>query len=127
MDAWTRGLGTTQGRIAASAPEGSFVFELGSSEAGAFQAFNIGDYSEVSQAADLTGLALLRATALLRPPAVATPGCAWKYRLLVDGVERASQVLVPGHPRRRADLAANVAWMGGGVHTIAFRLELVAA
>jgi hypothetical protein len=130
LNAWTRALGETQGRVPlpeGERIEGEYAFALGAAEAGLFQTLNIGDHVEVSQTADLTGLKLLRAVARLRPPSVVPAGTAWRYSLRVDGVERAAQVLVPGRPRRRADLAANVAYLAPGNHTIAFRLELVSA
>lgn len=48
----------------------------------------------------------------------------WKFSFLIDGAERASQILVPGRARDRVDFAANLASLTPGDHTLAFRLSL---
>lgn len=128
LTAWNREFGTTQGRIAPvgfTPPEGAFGFVLGHDVPGLTQKLQVGDYVEVKQTADFGDAKLVRARARLRPPASVPSGFAWKSSLRIDGVERASALLMPGRTRDRLDLAANVSKLAGN-HELAFRLELVA-
>jgi hypothetical protein len=130
MNGLTRELGAQQGRVHPAgwaAAEGSCVFVLGSDAEGRFARFNLGDYAEVSQAADFAGVKVLRVRAFLRPPAAPTPGAAWEFSARIDGAARITQRLEPGRPRARRDFALNLSTLTAGPHTLAFRVELVAA
>jgi hypothetical protein len=127
LTAWNREMGTTQGRIAplGFAPQGTFAFVLGRDLPGLRQTLEVGDFAEVKQTADFGETKLVRLRARMRPPADVPVGVAWKASLRIDGAERASTILVPGRPRDRVDLAANVSKFSGD-HELALRLELVA-
>jgi hypothetical protein len=127
LTAWDRELGTTQGRIAPAGftpPEGAYAWVLGHDLPGLTQKLEVGDYVEVKQSADFGDAKLVRVRARLRPPSSVHSGLAWKSSLRIDGVERASALLVPGRTRDMLDLAANVSKLTGN-HELAFRLELV--
>lgn len=129
LTAWTRELGTTQGRIAPLAfvpPEGEFAFVLGRDLPGLTQKLNVGDYVEARQTADFGDATLVRFRTRMRPSESVPPGFAWRASIRIDGVERASAMLVPGRVRDRVDLAANVSKLTGN-HELAFRLAVVGA
>jgi hypothetical protein len=52
-------------------------------------------------------------------------GVKWIFTLIIDGVERTRRTLRAGALRDLVDLAANVANIGGGAHSVALRLQLV--
>ena len=120
-------LGRTQGRLQ---PEGfppvtgEYAFVLGSDEPGHLCLLNSGDYSEVTQDVDCTGIDFVRVRLRLRTPASLPAGHFWEASLLVDGVKQASMVLDANRIRDRADMAGNVSKLAG-THPVAFRLELV--
>lgn len=128
LTAWTRELGTTQGRVAPAtfrAPEGTFAFVLGRELPGLIQRLAVGDFVELKQLADFGPAQLVRFRARLRPPASTPAGIGWQASIRIDGAPRASALLVPGRTRDRLDLAANVAKLVGN-HELAFRLAVVA-
>jgi hypothetical protein len=128
LTAFNRELGETQGRLqpaSLNAPEGTFAFVLGRDLPGLAQRLNLGDFVEVRQIADFGEAKLVRVRARLRPPARTPVGIAWRASLRVDGVTRASALLVHGRTRERVDLAANVSKLSGD-HELGFRLEVVA-
>lgn len=109
LTAFTKRLGETQGRIAASdPPDGSFVFVLGSEVERAFEMLEPGDYVEVKQALDLEGLRYVRANMLFRVPESLPAGHKWRADLVVDGVVQASAFGNKGKTRRLTDLVALV-------------------
>jgi hypothetical protein len=57
-------------------------------------------------------------------PGMSTTGALWRFQLLIDGAERASQVLETGRNRDRVELGANLVGLSGGDHTLSFRLIL---
>ncbi len=118
LTAFTCRLGEGQGRL------GPGVFILGDDEPGRAFDLALGDRVEVSQAVDLTGITLVRATMKLRVPERVPTGFAWEASLVVDGVKYASVRGRPGRERAVSDLAANVSKLVGA-HVIAVRLELV--
>jgi hypothetical protein len=124
LTAFTSRLGRGQGRIRpASAPpvSGEYVFVLGEDQPGRFFDLVPGDFAEVTQTADLTDAALLRATLRLRVP----PGPPWEACLVIDGLAVARVRARPGRERVVTDLAANVS-KRSGLHEVGVRLELVA-
>jgi phage tail-like protein len=126
LTAWNRELGTTQGRVKPSGftpPEGTFALVLGQDAPGLKQRLAVGDFVELRQTADFGDSKLVRLRARMRPPVSLPAGLAWRASLRVDGVERASAVLVPGRTRDRVDLAANISKLTGN-HELAFRLAL---
>jgi hypothetical protein len=129
LNAFTRDLGTGQGRIQPSGftpVAGSlFAFVLGHDKPGMQADVNIGDFFEVSQIESFGSAKFLRCVARLRAPLALPAGVAWKLSLRIDGVERASQIVQAGRTRDRMDLAANVSKLSGN-RTLAFRLEVVA-
>ena len=69
LTAWTRELGTTQGRIEPTGftpAEGSFVFVLGCDLPGMVQKLELGDFVEVKQTADFGDSKLVRIRARMR-------------------------------------------------------------
>ena len=65
---------------------------------------------------------VLRLRSRIRPPAAIPAGCAWTLQVLVDGYAHAVVPIPVGPVRVLADVAANVGVIGGGAHTVAFRL-----
>jgi hypothetical protein len=121
-------LGTSQGRLQTTGftPDGTFAFVLGSDAPSVRELLNIGDKVELSQTVDVTGTKYIRFAYRGRPPASLPGGAAWKFSLLVAGVERMFALLPPGRTRDRADLSANVSKLTGN-QSVVFRLEVVAA
>jgi hypothetical protein len=120
MDAFTARLGLSEGRV--TQDDGTIVFVLGDLQPGRFHDLAPGDYAELAQTADLTGVALVRVRATLRAPAAG----AWRASLRIGGTEVASLSGWPGLTRTVTDLAANVSALTGPTE-IAVRLTLVAA
>jgi hypothetical protein len=120
--AFTARLGAGQGRTPDDA--GGQVFVLGQVEPGWRGDLDAGDYAEVRQDVDLTGVKLLRVRLRLRVPVDVPPGLAWQASLWVGGIRRASARAEPGRTRVLGDLAANVGALRGR-HAVAVRLELV--
>jgi len=120
LDAFSCLLGTAQGRTA----PGAFV--LGSAEPGYVFELAAGDYAELVQDMDVTGVDLVRARMRLRVPEGLHAGLAWEASLVVDGQKRARATTRPGWTRGLTDLAANVSKLAGD-HAVGIRLELVEA
>ncbi len=121
-----RDLGRTQGRIepAAFAPvEGAFAFVLGSDAPGVFGRFMPGDFAEVAQTVDLTGMSFIRFAAALRGPSVAPAHGAWRFAVLLDGVEQYGELLPIGRLQTRFDRVIDVS-SRSGVADLSFRMEL---
>lgn len=130
FDAFTRALGTQQGRIApvlAAPVQGSYVVCLGNDLAGRTATLNVGDHVELTQVADFGATKVLRVNAMLRPPKTIPVGAAWIFSVRIDGVVLVARTIEAGRPRALHDLAASVAHLAPGNHTLAFRLELAAA
>jgi hypothetical protein len=123
LDALTSRLGDGQGRVVAS--DGSVTFVLGDVEPGWMRELAVGDHVDVTQPLDVTGVALVRASLVLRVPASLPRNLAWEVSILVDGDKRATLRAGAGRTRRTTDLAANVSKLVG-VHVVGVRLELVA-
>jgi hypothetical protein len=124
LDAFTSRLGISQGRVVA--PDASVSFVLGYLEAGRFADLAVGDFVEVVQALDVTGVALVRASLTLRAPRAGSPGSTWEAAMVVDGAVGASARGAPGRARDVVDLAANVSKLTG-MHEVGVRLALVKA
>ena len=120
MDAFTARLGVSEGRVVDAASD--VVFVLGDLEPGRFHDLVPGDYVEVAQTVDLTGIGIVRVRGTLRAPAVGT----WRASLRVGGVEVAGLRGWQGRTRSVSDLGANVSAAVGPTE-IAVRLTLVAA
>jgi len=121
--------GGGQGRIepSATAPAGSYVYQLGHETAGVLRQFADGDYHQILQNATLTaGTKVLRARATVRPPATMPDGCSWTLELLVDGDAAATIDITSGAARILGDLAADVVNLAVGAHDFAFRLTFSA-
>lgn len=129
MDAFTRALGTKQGRIkpvGASPTQGDYVFCLGHDTPGHAEQINEGEFVEVFQNITFeAGTKLLRVSVNIRPPTAAPAGLKWRVSLRIDEVERAYQDLAPGGRTRMRAFSANVSKLGGGAHKVALRLQLV--
>jgi phage tail-like protein len=65
---------------------------------------------------------VLRCRVRIRPPSAIPVGCAWTFQMLVDGYAHATVPIPVGPVRVLADVAANVGVLGGGTHTISFKL-----
>lgn len=128
--AFDRELGSAQGRIdpvAYTNPDGTFVFCLGRDIAGQFHDLAAGDFVEVKQTADFDNVVIARVTVNMVgiDPGTAPAGLRWKFRLLIDSVERASAFIAEGETIER-EFAANVEQLTPGTfHELALRLELV--
>jgi hypothetical protein len=119
MDAFTARLGISEGRL--TEDSGDVVFVLGDLDPGRFHDLATGDYVEIAQTADLTGVAVVRVRGTLRAPVVGS----WRVGLRVGGREVAGLGGWPGKTRGVTDLAANVSEASGPTE-IAIRLTLVA-
>ncbi len=116
--------GTSQGRVAPAnaAPEvGERVFVLGSDEPGRVVRIAVGDFVEVEQVADVTGVVFLNARARVRVPTL--PGdLAWTLSLVRFGdVER---VIPLYRDLLLTDMAIHVGSLWTGDQRFGFRLEL---
>lgn len=118
LTAFTSRLGEGQGRL------GPGVFVLGDDEPGRVFELGLGDYVEVTQSTDLTGVTLVKSAMALRVPKSLPAGFAWEVSLVIDGNKHASLRASPGRERRVTDLAANVSKLTGQ-HVVGVRLELV--
>jgi hypothetical protein len=122
------GLGNRQGRIRPirfAPTSGEYAFVLGSDRTGDVHDFAVGDFAEVHQDADLSDACFLRCRLRLRNAKRIPSGVNWQASITVDGIERATMRVPAGGVRARADLAAHVSKLSG-VHSVGFRLELVA-
>ncbi|MCP3104534.1 hypothetical protein LZ198_37295 [Myxococcus sp. K15C18031901] len=127
VTAFTNRLGLGQGRIRpqrAAPASGEYLFVLGDEESGRRFELAPGDWAEVTQAVDVTGVDLVRAALRLRVPPCVPAGLAWEASLVVDGMKYARCLGRPGRERLVTDMAANVSKLAG-VHTVGIRLELV--
>lgn len=122
LDAFQTRLGEGQGRIE-TAP-GEFRFVLGDVESGRAFDMRAGDFAEVAQSTDLTGVTLIRACLTLKVPSGLPDGQAWEASILVNGIKTAAMICEGGRSRRITDLAANVSKYVG-VHEVAVRFQLV--
>ncbi len=114
LTAFTSRLGEGQGRL------GPGVFVLGDDERGRTFELAQGDFVEVTQVVDLSGVTLVRSSIKVRTPR----GLAWEVSIVVDGVKYAGVTLRPGSGRTLNDLAANVSKLSGQ-HTVGVRLEFL--
>ncbi|TQF11028.1 hypothetical protein FJV41_36365 [Myxococcus llanfairpwllgwyngyllgogerychwyrndrobwllllantysiliogogogochensis] len=127
LTAFTSRLGLGQGRVRpqrATPASGEYLFVLGDEEPGRRFELTPGDFAEVTQAVDVTGVDLVRAALRLRVPSAAPAGLAWEASLVVDSVKYARCLGRPGRDRLVTDMAANVSKLSG-VHTVGVRLELI--
>lgn len=124
LDAFRTNLGVSQGRVEVAPSELRFV--LGDLEPERMFDLATGDFAEVVQTTDLTGVTLVRARLTLRAPAGLPAGSAWEASIVIDGVKLARTTCESGRTRTIADLAANVSKMTGA-HEVGVRLELVSA
>jgi hypothetical protein len=118
MDAFTARLGVSEGRI--ERVPGDVVFALGDVVAGWTAGVAAGDFVEVAQTADLTGVAVVRVTGTLRAPAAGR----WRASLRVGGFDVAVLDAWAGRSRPISDLAANVSGLSGHAE-IAVRLSFL--
>jgi hypothetical protein len=126
LTAFTSRLGTNQGRLAEPGTSvGSYVFVLGDEAPGRLAELAPGDYAQVTQATDLTGVSLVRANLELRVPENTPASFAWNASILVDGNPHACASVRSGRSRAIAELCANVSKLSGS-HEVAVRLELTA-
>lgn len=129
LDAWSRDLGTNQGRIepvGAVAPAGAMVLCLGFDTPLRFEELAPGDFVQVAQEAGFAaGARVLRITAIVRPPAVIPAGYKWVLSLRIDDDEHASYRLVAGGPTRQKNFAANISKLASGSHVVTLRLQFL--
>lgn len=129
MNPFNKDLGIHQGRIAvSSAPEGTHVYELGHALLTDANV-DVGDFHQVSQSMVLDAESrLLRATIVVRTPAVLPTGAAWELSAWLNGTKMVSRRL--RRSKRMIILDDFVISLYGGnaaptPNTVAFRLELV--
>ncbi len=118
MDPFTSRLGQGQGRL----DSGGFV--LGEVEPGWVFELATGDYAEVAQTTDLSGISLVRAKLTMSVPASLPNGTSWQASILVDGKKLASTSCEAGRTRTIVDFAADVSKLAGP-HDVCIRLEIV--
>jgi hypothetical protein len=121
LDAFRSRLGEGQGRIEVA--PGEFRYVLGEVEPGRFFELRVGDYAEIAQSTDLTGVTLIRAHATLKVSNIPV-GFVWEVSILVDGIKTSAMTCGGGRSREITDLAVNAS-KHVGMHEIAVRLELV--
>jgi phage tail-like protein len=125
LDSFTAKLGTDNGRLLPvgwQAPEGSYVFALGSLD-GSSRALNTGDFVEASQTADTpAGSTFLRFRSHVIPR---TPvaGETWRVALFIDGAEYSARTIT--RERTMVDFGAVV--RTATTTDVAFRLSLTVA
>lgn len=113
-------LGTSQGRI----PSGEdFVFVLGDEQPGEFHDIKIGDYAEVVQETDLTGVNLLRVSGNMQIPESTPSDFKWVVSIVIDDLPYVRLTSLSGHSRNITDMAANVSKLSG-IHRVGVRLTL---
>lgn len=127
LNAFTRELGTRQGRIApvgASPVAGNYVFCLGL-DGKRTEILQPGDFVQVAQQSTFEpGTKVIHIHATIVPPHAMPSGYRWRVSLLVDDVVIAGQII--DRPRTRR-FSANVSKMSSGEHVVAVRLSLEAA
>lgn len=116
-------LGEHQGRI--EREDGRAVFVLGGSAPTLRGRVSIGDWVEVAQEVDCTGIHLVRLAGTVRVPSDTPPGAIWVLSIRRPFEPLMSVRLRPG-VRRLDDVAASVSRFVG-VQRIAVRLSLEAA
>lgn len=127
--AFDRLLGTEQGRLQDpsgwNAPEGSYLFVLGSNAPGNVARLSPGDNIEVFQTGDFGGGKIVRCQARIRPPA-SDPGgdLEWVAQLRIDDAVVTERTIPADRTRTLTDLAWCVARMNGDAHKLGFRLLL---
>jgi hypothetical protein len=117
---------TQQGRIEPTitpAASGLRAMVLGSDFAGRTADLAPGDFVQVVQDVDLTGIHVIRANMVLKTPGDVPEGWAWRASIAIDG-DTAGQALGWPKQTRRPDIVANVSKLSG-FHTVALRLDLV--
>lgn len=125
---FTSRVGVSQGRLQATGAQprtGDHVFVLGDDTRGRVYNLAEGDYVEVLQDTDLTGVDLVRTNLTFRTPDDVPAGLEWQAQIVVDGVAVARVAGRPGRTRSIADMAANVSKLSG-VHSVGVRLALAA-
>lgn len=124
LDAFTERLGRSQGRVVTE--KGAVAFALGDLEPGWRADLAVGDYVEVVQTLDVTGVAVVRMQGSLRAPSDLDPALAWEVAVVVDGAPTARISGHVGRTRAINDLAANVSKLTGA-HEVGVRLTLTKA
>ncbi len=125
LTAFTSRLGTSQGRIPlGGGTAGEYAFVLGDADAGRFVELSAGDFAQISQHTDLTGVSFVRVRLSLRVPKSTPIGLAWNATILIDGMRAATTSAASGQERAVTDLCANVSKLTGA-HQVSVRLELV--
>lgn len=129
LNAFTREVGTRQGRIAPTGVtpvQSTHVFCLGIDGTDAYDVMTPGDFVQVEQEATFTpGTKLFRVTAQVRPPAVIPNGYKWVFQILVDDVVLVEHRLVAGDVTRTRAFALNVSKLAAGDHIVTMRLRFL--
>jgi hypothetical protein len=116
-------LGDHQGRLVQQ--DGRAEFVLGAAVSTLRGRIAVGDWVEVAQDLDCTGIHLVRLAGVVRVPTETPPGTVWVLSIRLPFERLTDWKLRPGL-RRLDDLAANVSRLDG-VQRIAVRLSLEAA
>lgn len=128
--AFDRLQGITQGRLSppaqANPVSGQAVFVLGSDTSGVYFPLNLGDYAQVQQTADTTGLKLIRFQAVLRSPTDVPEGTRWALEWGLESTVQGRRILSPGQSLHLRDGAINVTTLEGD-QTFFFRLRFIGA
>lgn len=127
LNAWNRFPGVRNGRVqpASHLFQGDNVFILGDYIAADPQRLEPGDYTEISQTGDLTGIQTVTFRGRLRGPASIPQGRSWRASLMIDGVEAVGRDIPDNRVIDVTTLTANTSKLVAGNHTITFRLAFV--
>ena len=124
LTAWTAALGTSQGCVEPTnvpAFDGARVFVLGDDRPGVTRRLAVGDFIEVEQLGDVTGVRFVRWRAHVRAAELMPGDLAWALRLTLDGAPLVEHVLY-----REVDLLDVAVPIGAatGDHRVSARLVL---
>ena len=96
---------------------------LGDEQPGEFHEIKIGDFAEVVQETDLTGVSLVRLSGNIHIPESTPPDLKWVVSITIDDIPYSRLTCLPGHSREIGDMAANVSKLTG-IHRVGVRLIL---
>ena len=105
--------------------DGTCEFVLGVDEDGEAQEMTVGDYVEITQDVDLTGVDVIRVDATPYVQAIAHPAYGWVGSIRVDGILLVTRTVAPAGDSGSewTDFQAPVRRFGGGVKTVSIRFR----
>jgi len=124
LDAFTRDLGRSQGRVTSPGSDGRAILVLGDLDSRRVAELTPGDFVQVEQAVDLTNERIVLARGSVSVPKGLAARLAWEVSIRVGEVSLARVRVRAGQTKSVDDMIANVARIYG-VQTVALRLELI--